>query len=309
MAVQKAKRRKSLLRLALTGPTNSGKTYSALRLAHGIVKANFPEATEDQIWEKVCVIDTERDRALFYAERTDLPMPTGQFNYISIEAPYTPEKYIAAVADASAVVGPEGCVIIDSLTHAWAYSGGILDMHKNSVSKGKNSFTSWNEYGAIQNNLIDTILTVKTNLIATMRSKMDYVLEPNAEGKMQPVKKGLKPVQRDDTEYEFDVTLMLDNNHMPTIVKDTTFLNAVGLDEPITEQLGEQLITWLKQGIDPKEFEKAKIENLTKEIKSLGKQHPALKNMFDTLHPNWNINELTLAQAKTVLEEFNNALT
>ena len=60
-------RKKSKLRLALTGVSGAGKTLSALYIAYGI--------TGD--WNKVVLIDTEHERARFYADRSDLG--TGTF--------------------------------------------------------------------------------------------------------------------------------------------------------------------------------------------------------------------------------------
>lgn len=303
----KAKRRKAYLRLAFTGPTNAGKTYSSLRTAFGVVKASFPDASDSEIWDKICVIDTERSRALFYAERNDLPLKVGEFNYIGIEPPYTVAKYLDAVATAQEAVGPNGCIIIDSLSHAWAYKGGILDVHQQMVSKGKNSFTSWNDAGSLQNDLIDTILTVKSHLIVTMRSKMEYVLETNTEGKVQPQKKGLKPIQRDDTEYEFDITLMLDEHNIPTIIKDTTFLKSLELDEPVTEQLGEQLIKWLNNGVDSAVFIEEKRQGLINEILEYCKS-PSVKSLFKNLAPGVQPKDLSIEQATKLLEQIKEAI-
>ena len=305
--VMKAKRRKAYLRLAFTGPTNSGKTYSSLRVAYGVVKAAFPEASEQDIWDKICVIDTERSRALFYAERNDLPLKVGEFNYIEIEPPYTVEKYLDAVAAAQKAVGPNGCIIVDSLSHAWAYKGGVLDKHQQLVAKGKNSFTSWNEAGSLQNDLIDTILSVKSHLIVTMRSKMEYVLETNTEGKVQPQKKGLKPIQRDDTEYEFDITLMLDEFNIPTIIKDTTFLKQINLDEPITEQLGEQLIKWLNNGVDSSIFIEEKRMGLVNKILDYCKT-PSIKSLVKNLVPGIQPNNLSIEEATKVLAQIEEAI-
>ena len=67
-----ASRVASKLRLALTGATNTGKTYSALLIAYGITKD----------WSKIAVIDSERRRALFYAERNDLPFQQEHLNML-----------------------------------------------------------------------------------------------------------------------------------------------------------------------------------------------------------------------------------
>ena len=62
----------------------------------------------------------------------------------------------------------------------------------------------------------------------------------------EPVKIGLAPVQRDDTEYEFDIVLDIARNHVATASKDTTFLDGYGA--VITPELGERLKLWLDEG-------------------------------------------------------------
>lgn len=235
-------RKKAKLRLALTGVSGGGKTLGALYIAYGM--------TGD--WSKVAVIDTEHERARFYADRSDLG--TGSFLYAPFVPPYSPERYKQLVAEGAAAVGSDGVVIIDSLSHAWNNEGGVLDI-KDSIAaqQGKNSYTAWNEAGKYQNDLINTILAVDCHTIVTMRSKMEYAMQENDRGKMTPVKIGLAPVQRDDTEYEFDIVLNIGRDHIATASKDTTFLDQFG--QVITPDLGIQLKEWLSDGIEPERCE------------------------------------------------------
>ena len=236
--LEKVTRKKAKLRLALTGVSGAGKTLSALYIAYGI--------TGD--WDKIVLIDTEHERARFYADREDLG--TGSFYYAPFSPPYSPERYKQLVYEAAETVGTDGVVIIDSLSHAWNNEGGVLDIKDKIAERpGKNSYTAWNEAGRYQNDLINTILAVDCHTIVTMRSKMDYVMQENAQGKMAPVKVGLAPVQRDDTEYEFDIVLDISRDHIATASKDTTFLDKFGAT--ITPELGAQLRCWLDSGTEP----------------------------------------------------------
>lgn len=235
---QEVVRAKSKLRMALTGVSGAGKTLGALYIAFGL--------TGD--WSKIAVIDTEHERARMYANRTDLG--TGKFLYCPLYPPYTAERYTALVKEAAGVVGPDGVVIVDSFSHAWNNEGGILDVKDRiAAQQGKNSYTAWNEAGKVQNSLVNTILAVDCHTIVTMRSKMEYVMQENERGKTQPVKVGLAPVQRDDTEYEFDIVLDIARSHIATASKDVTFLDKYG--EIITPELGRQLKVWLDDGVDP----------------------------------------------------------
>lgn len=238
MAFEKASRRRAKLRMALTGVSGAGKTLGALLIAYGI--------TGD--WDKIALIDTEHERARFYANRDDFQI--GEFLYQPMSAPFSPVRYKALVREGAEAVGPDGVVIVDSLTHAWNAEGGVLDIKDRiAAQQGKNSYTAWNEAGREQSSLVNTILAVNCHTICTMRSKMEYALEMNDRGKQQPVKIGLAPVQRDDTEYEFDIVLDIARSHVATASKDTTFLDRFG--ETITPELGKKLRAWLDSGTEP----------------------------------------------------------
>lgn len=230
-------RAKSKARIAVTGPSGSGKTLSSMYLAYGI--------TGD--WSKVALIDTEHERGRFYANRTDLN--TGKFLYASMTPPYTPDKYIEYVKSAADIVGSDGAIVVDSFSHCWDNEGGVLDIKSQiAQQRGKNDYTAWDEAGKIQNNLVNTILSVDCHTIITMRAKMAYAMEVNDRGKTVPVKIGLAPVQRENTEYEFDMCFQLDRTHNASLSKDTTFLDSwTGI---ITPELGKQLGEWLSKGVE-----------------------------------------------------------
>lgn len=239
---QKAKREKVKARICLMGASGGGKTLSALYLAYGI--------TND--WSKIAVIDSERGRALLYANRTDLGV--GEFLHCDLEPPYTVERYIEVMRTAEEVVGTDGVVIVDSGSHCWKGSGGVLDYKEQvSTQRGKNDFSSWNEVGKVQNNFVDTIMDLDCHCIVTLRSKTEYAQEKDAvTGKTTVKKLGLAPVQRDDFEYEFMLVMDCDKNtHNASIIKDNTFLDSEGWIGKIDINLGKRLKEWLNNGVEP----------------------------------------------------------
>ncbi|MCM1007944.1 MAG: ATP-binding protein [Ruminococcus flavefaciens] len=238
MAFQKVQRKSAKMRVALAGPSGAGKTLSALYLAYGVT----------QNWEKIALIDTEHGRGQFYGNRSDLEV--GEYLYQELTPPFTAERYIAIAKEAQQAVGTDGVVIIDSFSHAWEGEGGVLDF-KESIEQqaGKNSFTAWNDAGKKQNLLINSLLSLDCHVIVTMRTKMAYTMEQNERGKTVPVKLGLAPVQRENTEYEFDLVLNIARNHIAIVSKDTTFLDSwTGI---ITPELGISLRDWLADGVEP----------------------------------------------------------
>lgn len=182
----KAVKRAAKLRMALSGPSGAGKTYTALMLARELAKGG-----------SVAVIDTERGSASKYADLFD-------FDVLELDS-FAPQKYIEAIRAAAA----EGyaVVVIDSLSHAWNGTGGILEQVEQ-IGKRKyngNSFKAWGDIKPIENALIEAITGTPLHILATMRSKTEYVVEQNERGKATPRKVGTAPIQRDGFEYEFDV--------------------------------------------------------------------------------------------------------
>lgn len=221
MKFAKATRKKCKMKLSLQGPSGSGKTYSALLLAKGI--------TGDL--SKVAVIDTENGSSHLYAK-------LGAYSVLNLEAPFTPEKYIEALQ--CAIQEGFECVIIDSLSHEWFGTGGILEIHSNMQG---NSFTNWSKLTPRHNALIETIVSSDIHILATLRSKTEYVIQ-QVNGKNIPEKVGLKSVQRDDTEYEFTISFELNKNFMSTVSKDRTGLFKNQPELVINEQVGKRIMEW-----------------------------------------------------------------
>lgn len=223
----KATKAQSKLRMAITGPSGSGKTYSALAVASA--------------FGNVAVIDTERGSASKYADLFE-------FDVLELTE-YHPRSYI----DAIKLARDNGyqVLVIDSLSHAWAGQGGVLELVDRAAkrTKSENKFAAWRDVTPLHNQLVDTILGMNLHIIATIRSKMDYVLEPDENGKLKPRKVGLGPVQRDGMEYEFDVVAEMDmeNNLMISKSRCIPLTNAV-ISRP-DAKLGETLRAWLSDGV------------------------------------------------------------
>jgi len=91
----KAKMEGIKLRMALCGPTGSGKTYSALNIA-------------TNLGTKIAVIDSENGSAQKYADRF-------AFDVVVLDS-FEPQKYVQAIR-AAATAGYD-VLIVDSLSHA-----------------------------------------------------------------------------------------------------------------------------------------------------------------------------------------------
>lgn len=224
MKIRKAERRNAKIKLALQGPSGSGKTYSALQIAKGLTELN-----------NVVVIDTENYSA-------DLYDHIGDFNVIDIVKPYSPEKYIQAIEDS--VKAGMKVIIIDSLSHEWEGEGGILDIHSHLAG---NSFTNWAKVTPRHNAVVQAILNADAHVIATFRTKQDYVLT-DKNGKMVPEKVGLKSVTRDGMDYEFTIVFDIDVAHNCVASKDRTGLFVSDLPFKATDITGKRILNWCEGG-------------------------------------------------------------
>lgn len=227
----KAIRRRSKLRIAIDGPSGSGKTYSALLIARGM-------------GGKIAAIDTEEGSMPLYSHICD-------FDSMALKPPFSPERYISLIR--AAEQNGYQILIIDSLSHAWAGTGGILDIHTQEELRQKNGFRAWREVTPKHNELVNAILGSSMHIIATMRSKQDYVQEKSDDGKTTVRKVGLAPIQRDGVEYEF--TMVLDMDHathkaVPSKTRIDIFDRKVFVP---SEETGRELIRWMEEGQEAEE--------------------------------------------------------
>jgi hypothetical protein len=224
MQLRKSERKQARIKMALQGPSGSGKTYSALLVAFGLC----------QDWSKIAVIDTESHSADLYAH-------LGGFNVLTLEAPYGPEQYVEAIR--VCVQEDMSVVIIDSISHEWEGTGGILDLHG---SMAGNSFTNWAKLTPRHNAFVQEILQSPVHIIATIRTKQDYVLS-DKNGRMVPEKVGLKSVTRDGMDYEFTLVFDLDIKNRATSSKDRTGLFMGKPEQKLSTLTGKVILEWCNE--------------------------------------------------------------
>lgn len=229
MTVQftKATKEKAKLRLALIGPSGAGKTFTALTVA-------------TKLGSKVALIDTESGSASKYAGSSGFA-----FDKLELTS-FEPEKYIEAIRAAEKEYD---VVVIDSLSHAWAGPGGILEFVDQQKANAKNQWTGpWGKATPRHNELIQALVNCKIHLIATMRSKVEYILVKNEQGREAPQRVGMQPIQREGMEYEFDVVGDLDQDNTFTISKSRILPPIKPVWRKPGEDFASALTTWLNDG-------------------------------------------------------------
>lgn len=227
MAFQKATRRFVYLKIAITGPSGSGKTKSALEIAEGLCPGG-----------KVGVIDSENRSACAYADQYN-------FEVDEIEPPFTVQKYNQKIHEA--VKAKYDVLIIDSISHQWAGSGGLLEVKDtmDSSAGAKAQFSNWNKITKQHESFKSALLQTDIHIICTVRSKQGYMITEATPGKKGEITKvGMDPIQRDGIEYEFVTVFDMNMKHYAEVSKDRTGLFDGTVFQP-SKLTGEMFRKWL----------------------------------------------------------------
>lgn len=242
---QRANRSENRLRMALTGPAKSGKTLTACRIATGIVKYS-PDAMRFSNG-RIAFINTEKGSPTKYIGMDYDGIPI-DFDIIDL-SDFSPSRYTELIQEAGRL--KYLALIIDSLTHAWSGPGGALELKDR---QGSNSFAAWSVVTPMHNAMIEAIVRSPCHVIATMRSKMEYVLEEQVNPvtgakKNVPRKVGMEPIQRQGMEYEFDILGNLDQSHVLTIDGSRCpSVDGLIVSKPSAE-IVQSIMEWLRDGV------------------------------------------------------------
>jgi hypothetical protein len=238
--IRDAQRPKLAARALFQGPQGSGKTWTMLSVARQM--AVHPDGTP----ATVLVIDTERESALTYAD-------VFTFKHLPWQAPYDPAE-LTGTLDQLAThgaptidlppLGPDDVLLIDSFSHYWQGTGGILDIANGRVQGG------WDKARPIQNALIEQVLAMPCHVLLGARMKNTVLVSDNGKT-IENV--GLTIVQDDALAYELNVVLQLDTQHNATVMKSRTPAVPVGRVYPggLQDKLAADYTEWLAGGIPP----------------------------------------------------------
>lgn len=238
MAFQKAIKTKAKLRLALCGLAGTGKTFTALKVGAEISKM----IREAGLGEgRIACIDSERGSAALYADKFD-------FDVCELES-FSPLAFVDKIHEAEQA--GYDIIIVDSLSHAWMGKDGALDQKDQAADRGGNSWTAWRAVTPKHNALVDALVGSRSHVIATMRTKMEFVQE-TTNGKTEIKKVGLAAIQREGMEYEFTLVGDVDHTHTLKIQKTRCdgYINLGDQFEKPGEVFARKVFGWLMNGAD-----------------------------------------------------------
>jgi hypothetical protein len=228
MKIEKAIRKSLPAHICLYGESSSGKTFTALKLAHGLINQG----------ERVCVIDTENHRASHYDVDFD-------FDVINLEAPFSPEKFIEAINIIQN--GGYKAIIIDSISHEWDSIGGVIHTAENSKDKG---LLAWGPAKKAHKKLMDCILSSKAHVICCAKAKDKLKQVKNDQGKSEIIPKGFLPIQEATFMYDMLLNIKMVKNGEFKIMKCPKNLD-LKINEKtkyLDESHGKRIAEWIKQG-------------------------------------------------------------
>lgn len=239
-----ATREDTPLIVGLGGPTKSGKTMSALRLAAGLT--NDPT--------RIAMLNAEGKRGEQYAEWFEQKYGKRYLN-CNIEPPYSPERYTEALLAMKKLNPTVG--IVDSASHMHDGPGGLLEYHDaelDRLSRGddnkrdRNNFTAWIRPKAAENKFIYTMLGMECPIILCFRAKEKLKVVPGKP----PIDLGWQPIAGDRITFETIFTLVLPphSKGVPdlSLSEMRSPFDEMVPEKPIDEDLGRKLAEWAKGG-------------------------------------------------------------
>ena len=232
------------LLIGLAGGTGSGKTFTAMRLAHGIA-GDKPFA----------VIDTEAGRASHYADQF-------LFDVGELKPPFSPTAYEEAILAADSAGYP--VIVVDSMSHEYAGDGGILDMQEAEFQRmgGRETakMASWIKPKMAHKQMMQKLLQVRAHLILCFRAEQKIEMV-KVDGKFQIVPKqsltgldGWIPVTEKNVPFELTASFLLtaDAPGIPKPIKlQQQHRDLFPLDQPISEESGRRIAQWASGGTAP----------------------------------------------------------
>lgn len=218
MKFQPAIKFESHLKMGLSGPPGSGKSYTALVIASHLSK------------KRVAVIDAESGSSAKYAklfpqfDMLDLTVEEkvnkdGAIEIGEVAKPFTPKRYMEAIR-AAHESGEYDVLIIDGISPEWDDAGGCLQ----TVDELKRKYAGDNEKAATRNawavvtpvhkDFVNLILRTKMHVICTMLAHKEEVIVKDDSGRVIDRKKTLEPIQRDGIERIFDIFAKMEERDM-----------------------------------------------------------------------------------------------
>jgi len=180
---RKAQKRGQLkAKIALYGASGSGKSYTALKIA--------------SMLGKTAVLDTENGSSELYSDEFD-------FDIMPVSS-YTTDTLTNAVKIATD--NNYKVLIIDSYSHFWEGQDGLLQVQEAQTAALKNdSRRAWQRIKPLEQAQKIALINSNLHVIVTLRTKNNWEDVVDDRGRTKHKITGVKPIQRENIEYEFSL--------------------------------------------------------------------------------------------------------
>lgn len=287
--VTKATRMKCAASIQIEGLSGKGKSGTALLIALALTNNNVDD---------LLAVDTEK-KSLNLFEGLELTNGVKMlpFDVVQLgpEDGFCPSNYIACKNTAKEM--GKKVLILDSMSHAWQYQGGILDivarLKATQERYKKDSYAVWNdpEVVAEKNRLFEMVRDDDMHIISTVRvkEKMEYTTE---NGRPKLVSLGEQQIMQADLKYEFDLVLQclrqgstkngVVQYPLVRVVKSRYAIFVEDEEYELTPEILEQLRKYLAEGVDPAEIQEQQRQDYIKALKELLKS-PQKKSIAEVI--------------------------
>ena len=229
-----AERAGAHLLIQLYGPPRSGKTYTALRIARGMVG---PKG-------KIGVLDTESGRARLYSDKVP-----GGFVVGELTPPYTPRRYLEAIEEFLAY-GVD-ILVVDSFSHCWEGPGGVLEMADHAEEHGRKGLLKWLGPKRDYKKLVSFLLSTRMHMILCSRAKQPMI-EAVVDGEKTLVTQAWEPIQDKRLKYEMTIVVPMTLDGMyetePSRLKVPGDLAHLFQGALLDEATGAAIAAWVNGG-------------------------------------------------------------
>ncbi len=275
--------------IVLEGLSGNGKSTTALLIARAL--------SED--WSEIYAVDTENRslRLLSGIESTHGIIGKFKVKELTSDVGFKPSNYLAI----RAVAKRKGAKVFiqDSISHAWAHAGGVLDLVTQAKANDptgrfkKDSYAAWSDPEVMteKNKLLDMMRDPDVHVISTVRLKEKMEYSVNEQGKTVLVSLGEQQIQQADLKYEPDLVLQLikpgvirkDRIEYPVVRVSKSRYAIFTKDEEVelTPTLLKQLRQYLEEGADPKVLQEQQRLEYVEALKTILKPDPNKQAIAD----------------------------
>jgi hypothetical protein len=230
-----AERTRAKMKMNLSGGAGTGKTYSSLLIAFGLVGK----------WEDIYVIDAENSAHLYAHLPDDYGYKGQRYNIVTMDIDNcAPEEYIKAI-DVCISVGAKA-IIIDGISQEWKSVLDFVDANGGGMA--------WNKATPRHNEFVKKIIGADVHIITTCRRIVETIVVQNDKGKNVPMEVGMKDVMRDGYAHEVTIYGYMDEKYMFTVKKDRTQVFTKKEEGAIpfmpTIETGKKIKKWCDDGKD-----------------------------------------------------------